>query len=183
MEVALVRWPSEAVKRDVLISAGIPVLLLVESEMPPEITSPIEDWIRVPSSNPDIEARVRALGQRIQSAAAHPHFGPYGVPQIDDAGVLRFGDRWVSLTPVEARLVGYLLETPGAVFPRQQLIAAGRRAEEEKNEEAARNTLDSQVLRLRRRLQPMGLTVRTVRSRGYILDRVDASALRKVQGP
>jgi DNA-binding response OmpR family regulator len=32
-----------------------------------------------------------------------------------------------------------------------------------------RNALDVHMLRLRRRLEPLGLEVRTVRSRGYVL--------------
>jgi DNA-binding response OmpR family regulator len=33
-----------------------------------------------------------------------------------------------------------------------------------------RNALDVHVLRLRRRLEPLGLVIRTVRSRGYVLE-------------
>jgi DNA-binding winged helix-turn-helix (wHTH) protein len=36
-----------------------------------------------------------------------------------------------------------------------------------------RNVLDVHVLRLRRRLAPLGLAIRTVRSRGYMLERAD----------
>ncbi|MCA1842891.1 MAG: helix-turn-helix domain-containing protein [Actinobacteria bacterium] len=38
-----------------------------------------------------------------------------------------------------------------------------------------RNVLDVHVLRLRRRLAPLGLAIRTVRSRGYLLERADQS--------
>jgi DNA-binding response OmpR family regulator len=37
-----------------------------------------------------------------------------------------------------------------------------------------RNALDVHVLRLRRRLVPVGLVIRTVRSRGYLLEVSDA---------
>ncbi|HEX2272971.1 MAG TPA: helix-turn-helix domain-containing protein, partial [Acidimicrobiales bacterium] len=33
-----------------------------------------------------------------------------------------------------------------------------------------RNALDVHILRLRRRLRPLGLAIRTVRSRGYLLE-------------
>jgi DNA-binding response OmpR family regulator len=174
MEVALVRWPAEAPRRDALLAAGAPVLLLVESGAPPEEIGPAEDWIRVPSTDDDIEARVRGIRLRVDTAGIpDPHFGLDGLPVLDEGGVLRFGSRWVSISPLESRLVHALLERPGAVIPRQVLIEAVWPGEGPGGDEPGRNALDTQVLRLRRRLQVVGLTVRTVRSRGYIFDLLD----------
>jgi DNA-binding winged helix-turn-helix (wHTH) protein len=91
-------------------------------------------------------------------------------PYVDDDGLLRFGSDWVSLSPVESQLVGVLLETPGAVVPRQMMIKAGWPHLRESETGPNRTALDAHVLRLRRRLKGIGLTVRTIRSRGYILD-------------
>jgi DNA-binding response OmpR family regulator len=135
-------------------------------------TSPLEDWIRVSSSDADVEARIESL--RLRSASlktVDPHFHPIGVPRLDDGGVLTFGSHWVSLSPLEVRLVRALLERPGAVIPRQQLIEAGWPPDDSTNG-PSRNALDTRVLRMRRRLEPIGLTVRTVRARGYVLDRL-----------
>ena len=73
--------------------------------------------------------------------------------------------RWVSLPPVEARLMGALLDRFGAVVSREQLAKAGwpRGA-------PGRNALDVHMLRLRRRISPIGLAIKTVRSRGYLLE-------------
>lgn len=168
------RWPAEAPRRDALLAAGAPVLLLVESGAPPDEIGPVEDWIRVPSTDDDIEARVRGIQIRVETAGIpDPHFGPNGLPVLDEGGVLRFGSRWVSISPLEGRLVRALLERPGAVIPRQVLIEAVWPSDDTGAEGPGRNALDTQVLRLRRRLLEVGLTVRTVRSRGYILDLVE----------
>ena len=83
--------------------------------------------------------------------------------------MLRVGDRWVSLPPVEARLTEALLDRFGAVVSRDALARSGW-----PGGSPGRNALDVHVLRLRRRLSPLQLAIRTVRSRGYLLERSDA---------
>jgi hypothetical protein len=90
------------------------------------------------------------------------------VPEIDAHGVLRFGSSWVSLPPVEARLADALVIRFGAVVGRDTL-----RRSVWPGTAPGRNVLDVHVLRLRRRLAPLGLAIRTVRSRGYMLERAD----------
>lgn len=46
-----------------------------------------------------------------------------------------------------------------------------------------RNALDVHILRLRRRLLPLGLAIRTVRSRGYLLEPQRAGSLGDESGP
>src|SRR5439155_25699789 len=83
-------------------------------------------------------------------------------------GVLRFGSSWVSLPPVEARLADALVVRFGAVVGRDTL-----RRSVWPGTAPGRNVLDVHVLRLRRRLAPLGLAIRTVRSRGYMLERAE----------
>ena len=90
------------------------------------------------------------------------------IPELDVHGVLRFGTAWVSLPPVEARLVDALIERFGAVVGRDTL-----RRSVWPGSSPGRNVLDVHVLRLRRRLAPLGLVIRTVRSRGYMLEQAD----------
>ncbi len=80
--------------------------------------------------------------------------------------MLRVGGDWVSLPPVDYRLAAALVERFGAVVSREALARAGW-----PGGAPARNALDVHVLRLRRRLEPVGLVIRTVRSRGYALER------------
>jgi DNA-binding response OmpR family regulator len=166
VEVALVRWPSERLRRERLQEAHHPRLLLVEDGTPPAVDDCLEDWIRVPADEHELAQRVASLRAR---AAAH---GGDGDPVLDGDGVLRVGALWVSLPPVEARLTAALLERVGAVVSRDALARAGW-----PNGAPGRNALDVHVLRLRRRLESVGLAIRTVRSRGYLLER--ASDLRQ----
>ena len=161
VEVALVQWPAEQDRREELRRAGQPRLLLVERGAPPIPTDELEDWIRLPADDLDLRVRVEALRRRTDSDTGL-------VPALDDDGVLRLGDRWVSLPPVEARLTRALLDRFGAVVSREALARSGW-----PGGSPGRNALDVHVLRLRRRLSPLRLAIRTVRSRGYLLERTD----------
>ena len=162
MDVVLLRWPAESATRNRLSAKGEPRLLLVDAdEAPPTVSDCLEDWIRIPAPEEDVRARVDALLRR----QAHEH----APPGIDEDGVLRFRGRWVSLPPLEARLTASLLQRFGAVVGRDTLIRnvwpGGS---------PGRNALDVHVLRLRRRIAPLELAVRTVRSRGYLLEAAPA---------
>ena len=163
VEVALVHWPAEQDRREELRQAGQPRLLLVERGAPPIPTDELEDWIRLPADDLDLRVRVEALRRRTDGDVVT-------VPALDDDGVLRMGDRWVSLPPVEARLTRALLERFGAVVSRDALARSGW-----PTGSPGRNALDVHVLRLRRRLSPLRLAIRTVRSRGYLLERADGA--------
>jgi DNA-binding response OmpR family regulator len=157
MDVVLVRWPEENLHLGELRGAGTPRLLLVGPDAsPPDSVDPLEDWIRLPAEDRDVRARVATLEARASNGAA--------MPEIDEDGLLRFRDKWVSLSPVERELASALVERFGAVVGREVMA---RRAWP--SGAPTRNALDVHILRLRRRIAPLGLEVRTVRSRGYLL--------------
>lgn len=155
----MVQWPEERGRRDELARAGRARLLVVDDESSPPIASdPLEDWVRCTASELDVRARVEGLRLRLEQTLEL-------VPELDDDGVIRFGDRWAPLPPVEARLTGALVHRFGAVVSRDELSQAGW-----PDGAPGRNALDVHVLRLRRRLEPVRLAIRTVRSRGYLLE-------------
>jgi DNA-binding response OmpR family regulator len=159
MDVTLVRWPAELSRRERLAADGLPRLLLVEGgETPPVVVDVIEDWIRVPADETDIRARVATLQMRYESIRTF-------APVLDDDGVIRVGAEWVALPPVEARLTSALLARFGMVVSREMLVSSGW-----PEGAPGRNALDVHVLRIRRRLAPLGLVIKTVRSRGYLLE-------------
>lgn len=159
MDVILLPWPDEDERRRQLSLAGDPRLLLIaDGQAPPPIVDCLEDWIRVPAPEEEMRARVQALQVRIR---AHQH----ATPVLDVDGVLRYGDRWTALPPLESRLAEALLARFGAVASRETLVRAGWPCGA-----PGRNALDVHVLRLRRRLAPLALAIRTVRSRGYLLE-------------
>lgn len=158
-EVIIVRWPAERSLREDLARAGRARLLLVDQgAAPPIAVDPLEDWVRAPCTDLDLRARVEGLRMRLERSLEL-------VPELDPDGVIRFGDRWAPLTPVEARLTSALVRRFGAVVSRDDLVAAGW-----PHADPGRNALDVHVLRLRRRLAPVRLAIRTVRSRGYVLE-------------
>jgi hypothetical protein len=159
VDVVLLRWPLEQERRDVLASQGRPRVLLVEGDEPaPVVVDCLEEWVRMPASEADIDARCRTVVER---AVQHLPVRP----ELDPDGVLRSGPGWVSLPPVEARLMAALLDRFGAVVSRDQLARSGW-----PKGAPGRNALDVHMLRVRRRIAPLGLVIKTVRSRGYLLE-------------
>ena len=159
MDVVLVRWPDDEDRRSALAAEGRLRLLLVDGTTePPLPTDPYEDWIRVPADETDVQARIEGLRRRARAVREE-------VPELDHDGLLRLGGRWVSLPPVEARLMAALLDRYGAVVSREHLARAGW-----PSGAPGRNALDVHMLRLRRRIVPVGLAIKTVRSRGYLLE-------------
>ncbi|MEZ5133476.1 MAG: hypothetical protein R2699_00030 [Acidimicrobiales bacterium] len=119
MDVALVRWPSEEDARDMLARRGRPRLLLVEDGIDPPMPGDVlEDWIRVPAPERDVAVRVETLRRRLAEDR------PSG-PSIDDDGVVRVGDDWTTLPPVEARLMTTLIDGYRSVVSRRDLARAG----------------------------------------------------------
>ncbi len=108
--------------------------------------------------------RVRSLLRRNGSNQDALHFGRL---ELDPAsGSARVDDQEISLTPKEFDLLLFLARTPNVVRSRDQILQAvwntdyfgdGR-------------TVDTHVKNLRMKLGPCGEMVRTVRSRGYLLD-------------
>jgi DNA-binding response OmpR family regulator len=159
MDVVLLRWPLERVRREELAASNRPRLLLVEAGAPaPAVDRALEDWIRVPADDADVRARVETLTRRVSEQERSR-------PELDPDGVLRFAGGWVSLPPVEARLTSAMIGRYGAVVSRDALATAGW-----PDGAPGRNALDVHVLRLRRRLAPLGLSIKTVRARGYLLE-------------
>ena len=160
-EVDRVSWPDERERRQELAAAGRPRLLLVATDSaPPVAADEFEDWVRMPALPDDVEARVLGLLRRVEAREACR-------PRIDHQGVVRHGQAWTALPPVEARLVRTMLDRLDAVVSRSALERSGW-----PDGTPARNTLDVHIHRLRRRLGDVSLQVRTVRARGYLLEAV-----------
>jgi DNA-binding response OmpR family regulator len=165
-DVVLLRWPEEQARLDRLRAAGSPRLLLVGDDLaPPEPVDTLEDWIRLPAAESDLRVRVATLAARAGRETR--------APSVDEDGLLRHRGRWVTLSPVERALAAALVERFGAVVGRDTLA---RRAWP--GGTPTRNALDVHMLRLRRRIAGLGLEVRTVRARGYLLQGLDANGSR-----
>ena len=163
MEVEIVRWPADSSRLHNLRESGAPRLVLVAAaSRAPMPTDDLEDWVRLPATDEDIRLRIDVLRTRLRR-------GKEELPVLDSGGLLHFRGDTLPLPPMEIRLVSTFLARFGAVVGREQLTSAGW-----PGETVDRNILDVHILRLRRRLHPLGLVIRNVRNRGYLLsaDRV-----------
>jgi DNA-binding winged helix-turn-helix (wHTH) protein len=83
---------------------------------------------------------------------------------IDDDGLLHRGPVWVALPDVEWRLMVPLVASIGKLVRRQELIAAGW-----PDGQSGSGALNQRISKVRKRLEPLGLTITTVRGRGFVL--------------
>jgi len=162
MDVQVVRWPTDGVRLAELRDGAIPRLLVVADEAePPVPVDCLEDWVTAGATERELDARRRSLQIRATQHAARPN--------LDEDGLLHHRDAWVSLSPVEQLLAAAMLDRFGAVVTRDILSDRAWPAGV-----PTRNALDVHVLRLRRRIASLGLEIRTVRSRGYLLQSREA---------
>ena len=163
MEVEELQLPADSNRLARLREIGAPRLLVVSNDVEPPVPHDcLEDWVVEGASPREIEARRRALALRATQHAVRP--------SLDDDGLLHHRDSWVSLSPVEQLLASALLDRFGAVVTRE--ILADRAWP---TGVPTRNALDVHVLRLRRRIAPLHLEIRTVRSRGYLMQSQEAA--------
>jgi DNA-binding winged helix-turn-helix (wHTH) protein len=85
-------------------------------------------------------------------------------PWLDPDGLLRRGSRWVAVSPHEEEVLRLLLARWGRMVPRASLAAAVW--PDGAISDRALNTL---MGRLRKRLEPLDLTIETIRARGFLL--------------
>ncbi|HWW45054.1 MAG TPA: hypothetical protein VN180_08275, partial [Acidimicrobiia bacterium] len=147
-------WPEDRARLDALTTAGQPCLLLVGPGPHPLIRSTLQDWVRLPVEPADLQARRATLAAR---AAARPRLAH----TVDHDGILRYRGRWTALSSRDRALFDALAACVGQIVPTETLCRVG----------PARSaaTLRVQLTRLRTRVAPLGLEIRAVRSRGYVL--------------
>ena len=127
-----------------------------------------DDYVTKPFSMTELSARIRAVLRRVRPALAEDviTFGDITLDRINHR-VHRAGQE-VQLGPTEYRLLEQLIQNPGRVFSRENLLDAvwGRDVYVEER------TVDVHVGRLRKALKKFGKSdpVRTVRSAGYAMD-------------
>ncbi|MEU2717243.1 winged helix-turn-helix domain-containing protein [Streptomyces sp. NPDC007205] len=152
----MLRWPEQAKEIEACRRRKLPRMLLVAPHAePPLSVDPLEDWVRAPVDDADLQARWDALTARV--APRKP---------VIDGQVLHFRGRRLLLAAGEADLVRVLLASYRTVVSREDLAARIWPA----GGIERRNALDVRILRTRRRLAPLGLAIKTVWRRGYLLD-------------
>jgi two-component system phosphate regulon response regulator PhoB len=127
-----------------------------------------DDYVVKPFSVPELMARVRALLRRSRPERIAERLYAGDLDLDRETRRVRRGVRDIHLGPTEFRLLEYLLEKPGRVFSRAQLLDGVWGQEAEIDE----RTVDVHVGRLRKALSRGRERdpIRTVRGTGYAFD-------------
>jgi two-component system phosphate regulon response regulator PhoB len=150
----------------------LPIIMLTargeESERVRGLSTGADDYIVKPFSVPELVARVQALLRRAspERTANILSFGDISLDR-DKKRVTRAG-RAVELGPTEYRLLEFLMERPGRVFSRAQLLDGVWGNEVYIDD----RTVDVHIGRLRKSVNrgPEADPIRTVRGSGYALN-------------
>jgi DNA-binding response OmpR family regulator len=116
----------------------------------------LEDWVRLPSDDRDIRARLLTLRRRADGILA--------APTIDGHSRFVFRDMWVMISPIEERLARTLAEEFNLIVTEKTLLERGW-----PEGAPSSNALRVHLHRLRQRIRPLGLELRTVRNQGWVL--------------
>jgi two-component system, OmpR family, phosphate regulon response regulator PhoB len=150
----------------------LPIIMVTarreESERVRGLAVGADDYVVKPFSVIELMARVHALLRRSrpERIAERLYVGDLDLDRL--TGRVRRGNREIRLGPTDFRLLEYLLEKPGRVFSRAQVLDLvwGRSAEVDER------TVDVHIGRLRKRLSKGKERdpIRTLRGAGYAID-------------
>jgi two-component system phosphate regulon response regulator PhoB len=157
---------------------NVPIIMLTargeESDRIRGLDTGADDYLTKPFSMTELLARLRAVLRRIRPSLAEDVVA-VGDIELDRAAhrVRRAGTE-VHLGPTEYRLLDHLIQHPGRVFSREQLLDAVWGSDVY----VEARTVDVHVGRLRKALNIEGAAdpIRTVRSAGYSLDSAPVGA-------
>jgi two-component system, OmpR family, phosphate regulon response regulator PhoB len=153
-------------------TSRIPVIMLTargeESERVRGLATGADDYVVKPFSTPELMARVKALLRRTRPEIIASQLKVAEIELDRDAHRVRRGGRELKLGPTEFRLLEFLMQTPGRVFSRAQLLD-GVWGE---NIYVDDRTVDVHVGRLRKAVNrgKEADPIRTVRGTGYSIE-------------
>ncbi|HEX6415257.1 MAG TPA: response regulator transcription factor [Burkholderiales bacterium] len=127
-----------------------------------------DDYLAKPFDLSELEARVRALVRR--GMAGGPTLLRHGPLTYDQVGrVARLGGEALDLSAREISLLEIFLQRAGRLVSKDQLVSHLC----EWGEEVSANAIEVYVHRLRKKLEPGGVRIVTVRGLGYSLEKPD----------
>jgi two-component system, OmpR family, phosphate regulon response regulator PhoB len=156
-----------------------PILMLTARDTVDDRVTGLEvgadDYLTKPFAMTELLARLRAVLRRIRPSLAEDVITVGNIEMDRGAHRVRRAGREVHLGPTEYKLLDHLIQHPGRVFSREQLLDAVWGSDVY----VETRTVDVHVGRLRKALNIEGVNdpIRTVRSAGYSLDRT-ASAVK-----
>ncbi len=149
---------------------GLPIIMLTargeESERVRGLATGADDYVVKPFSVPELMARVRAILRRSRPELVAPVLRAGDLELDKETHRVRRRGRELHLGPTEFRLLEFLMQNPGRVYTRAQLLDGvwGRDVYVDER------TVDVHVGRLRKALGHGRDPIRTVRGSGYSFD-------------
>lgn len=160
----------EVLKRLRRRGSGVPVLVLTAKDALEDRVRGLDlgadDYLTKPFDLPEFEARVRALIRRGQSGgSALLTHGPLALDTTGRRAMLNGAP--LDLSARELGVLEVLMLRSGRVVNKEQL------AEQLYgwDEEVGSNAIEVYVHRLRKKLEPAGVAIRTIRGLGYLLEK------------
>ncbi len=152
-------------------NSTVPVLILTAADSVEQRVKGLDlgadDYMAKPFALSELEARVRALTRR--SLAGAQVVMRNGTLSLDPAGrVATLNDAPLELSARELGLLEILISRPGRLVSKEQLVDHLC----EWGEEVSTNAIEVYVHRLRKKIEPGGIRIVTVRGLGYSMQRV-----------
>lgn len=124
-----------------------------------------DDYITKPFDLPELEARVRALlrrgqwGNNLEISYGNLRFDTVGRRVSVDSQIIEMSAR-------EIMVLEFLLQRVGRIVTKEQLTEHTYSY----GEEVGANAIEVQMHRLRKKLEPYSINIRTIRGLGYLLE-------------
>ena len=174
LDIALPRMDGFVVLRQLRgRGSQVPVLVLTARDALDDRVAGLDlgadDYMPKPFDLAEFEARVRALLRRANYGAGGSL--SHGLLRFDAAARRLFhGERPVDVSARELAVIELLLSRQGRVVSKEQIIDClfGW------GEDVGSNAIEVYIHRVRRKLEPFGIEIRTVRGMGYLLDKANA---------
>lgn len=165
---------TQVLKRLRARKSNVPVLILTARDSLGDRIGGLDlgadDYLTKPFDLLELEARIRALIRRRHKLSdTRIDFGPLSFDTVGKCASV--GGRNLELSAREISLLEILLLRAGRVVSKEQLAGSLYGWDEDVGE----NAIEVGIHRLRKRLEPFGIHIRTVRGLGYLLDRPDAA--------